>query len=113
MKLTIGKVELKFSLFSIVLYLFLVVLLLSLGFWQLDRAEQKEALLKQQKSSSQGAVLKLTNGMDLNATRYRKTTITGHYDSAKQYLIDNQILNGRAGYYVMTPLMVDGLKTAV
>jgi len=113
MKLTIGKVELKFSLFSIVLYLLLVVLLLSLGFWQLGRAEQKEVLLRQQNSSSQVAVLKLTKGIDLNTTRYRKATITGHYDSAKQYLIDNQILNGRVGYYVMTPFMVDGLKVAV
>lgn len=113
MKLTIAKMELKFSTFSIVLYLVLVTLLLSLGFWQLDRAEQKKVFVRQQQLSADKSLLKLTEDADLEATRYRKTEITGRYDSTHQYLIDNQIVNGRVGYFVMTPFKVDGLNQSV
>ncbi len=113
MKLTIAKIELKFSLFSLALYLVLVALLVSLGFWQLDRAEQKKVFLRQQQLSAEKAVLKLTADVDLNTIRYRKTRLTGHYDQAHQYLIDNQIVNGRAGYFVMTPFKIAGMNLSV
>lgn len=113
MKLTIANVELKFSLFSIVLYLVLVVFLVSLGFWQLGRAEQKETFLSQQESAEDQAIIKLTADTDLTNIRYRNAELTGYYDIHHQYLIDNQIVNGRAGYFVMTPFRIDGLKQAV
>ena len=113
MKLTIAKMELKFSTFSIVLYLVLVTLLVSLGFWQLDRAEQKKVFVRQQQLSVDKSLLKLTEDVDLEGVRYRKTEITGRYDSSHQYLIDNQIVNGRAGYFVMTPFKIDGLNQSV
>lgn len=113
MKLTISKIELKFSPFSIVLYLVLVAILISLGFWQLDRAEQKTVFVKQQQFSANKSLLKLTAAVEHGNIRYRKIEITGRYDSAHQYLIDNQIVNGRAGYFVMTPFKVDGLNQSV
>ncbi len=113
MKLTIAKMELKFSLFSIALYLFLIVLLLSLGFWQLDRAEQKKAFLIKQQLSAEKALLKLAVDADLKTIRYRKTQLTGHYEPTKQYLIDNQIVNGRVGYFVLTPFKIAGMNKAV
>jgi len=106
MKLTIAKIEFEFSLFSISLYLFLMVLLVSLGFWQLNRSEQKAVFIKQQQLSANKTTLKLTATIDFNKDRYRKAEITGHYLPTKQYLIDNQIVNGRAGYFVLTPFKI-------
>lgn len=113
MKLTIGKIELKFSIFSISLFLFFIVLLISLGFWQLDRAEQKKELLIKQHLSAEKTVLKLAVDTDLKTIRYRKTQLTGHYEPSRQYLIDNQIVNGRAGYFVLTPFIIAGMNKVV
>jgi len=113
MKITFINREFKFSWFSIVLYLLLIVLLVSLGFWQLGRAEQKEVFLEQQRLSVGKDNLQLTDETDINEVRYRSTVITGNYDKKKQYLIDNQIVNGRAGYFVMTPFYMEGMEKAV
>ncbi|MCK5478893.1 MAG: SURF1 family protein, partial [Methylococcales bacterium] len=45
--------------------------------------------------------------------RYRKIELTGEYDEQHQFLIDNQIVNGQAGYFVMTPLKIDGVNKTV
>ncbi len=113
MKLTIAKIELKFSLFSLALYLLLMVLLISLGFWQIGRAEEKESFLKKQKLSAGKSLLKLEIDIDLETIRYRQTKLTGYYQATKQYLIDNQIVKGRAGYFVMTPFKIQGINQSV
>ncbi len=106
MKLTIAKTEFQFSAFSIMLYLLLIALLISLGFWQLGRSEQKRVFIDQQQLSAKKTILKIVATIDLNRDRYRKIELKGAYQPDKQYLIDNQIVNGQAGYYVMTPFIV-------
>lgn len=106
MKLTIAKTKFQFSVFSIMLYFVLIILLISLGFWQLDRSEKKRMFIKQQQLSAEKTILKLVATIELNKDRYRKIELTGAYRPDKQYLIDNQIVNGQAGYYVMTPFKV-------
>jgi surfeit locus 1 family protein len=113
MKLTIANMEFLFSFFTLGLYSTFMVLLVSLGFWQLDRADEKKVFLKKQQLSAQKTVLKLTADADLNTVRYRKTEITGYYDDRHQYLIDNQIVSGRAGYFVMTPFNISGMDLSV
>lgn len=113
MKLTIAKMEFKFSLFSIVLYFMLIALLLLLGFWQLDRAEQKKIFLNKQQLSAQKAVIKLVEDADLEKIEYRKVELTGYYDNTKQYLIDNQIVNGQVGYFVFTPFKIKGMRLSI
>jgi len=39
--------------------------------------------------------------------------VTGHYDQAHQFLIDNQINAGKAGYFVLTPFVLQGETKAV
>ncbi len=113
MNLTIAKKRFQFSFFSITLYLMLMILLVSLGFWQLDRAEQKKDYFKKQQLAANKVILQLTADIDMEKSQYSKTEITGHFESAKQYLIDNQIVKGQAGYFVMTPFKIDGTYHSV
>ncbi len=115
MKITDAGNSFNFSLIPLLLYLALVTLLVSLGFWQLGRADEKKIFLAKQKLSADKEVisLKYIIGDDPESLRYRRIEITGRYDEEHQFLIDNQIVNGQAGYFVMTPLLVDGMKTAV
>jgi surfeit locus 1 family protein len=105
----------KFKLIPTIIYVCLLPVLLGLGFWQLDRSEQKRAFLMVQEQAVATETLHLSSATGNNtvALRYRKITATGRYDVAHQFLIDNQISDGKAGYFVLTPLVLTGETTAV
>lgn len=96
-------------------YLLLTSLLCSLGFWQLGRAEQKKQLLMQQQTAIESGVINLNQQAidDVAAVRYRNARLAGHYDGAHQFLLDNQIVDGKTGYFVLTPFWPDGQRTAI
>ncbi len=115
MKIAVADIEFRFSFISVLFYLIVITILISLGFWQLARAEEKkEILLKQQLSGAKKSI-KFSSLIDLSSyrLRYRETEMTGQYDQQHQFLIDNQINNGQAGFFVMTPYKVDGMNKAV
>ena len=111
-----GRYSIKFEKGPTLAYLCLLPLLLALGIWQLGRSEEKSVFLKQQQLGSASAEIielsaRLENNVD--ALRYKKVRATGHYDPAHQFLIDNQISAGKAGYFVLTPFILAGETKAV
>ncbi len=115
MKITIVGAVYKFKLVSGLLFLIVLTFLILLGFWQLGRADEKKNLLVQQKQSMNKKSVNLLSLINDEAEelRYRKTEVVGRYDQNHQYLIDNQIVNGQAGYFVMTPFVLEGMNKAV
>jgi surfeit locus 1 family protein len=105
----------KFQTIPTLVYLILLPLLLGLGFWQLDRAEQKRALLEQQKQGLMAEVVHLSPDTEepLSILKYKRTEVKGHYDTDHQFLLDNQISEGKAGYFVLTPFVLEGSDKAV
>jgi len=92
----------------------LLPVLISLGFWQLDRAEQKRGMLQQYEQQQAGPVLNLNNMAGLEGLfPYQKVEVTGKFDTQHQFLLDNKVYQGRAGYQVITPLMITGSNQAV
>ena len=89
--------------------LFVIPVLASLGAWQLQRADQKAALHRAYLERSSAAPLagEAVTGviMDREAALYRRLRLRGRYDAAPQYLLDNQVHGGVAGYDVFTPFM--------
>jgi surfeit locus 1 family protein len=78
-------------------------LLLWLGFWQLDRAGQKRALVDGFAAGDRAPV-DLAAGLDSYA-RYTRVRVAGSYRSERQILIDNMTRDGQAGYHVLTPIL--------
>lgn len=78
----------------------LVVLFTGLGFWQLDRADQKRAL--QAAFEADGEPSPVTAA--ISPQRFERLRATGHYLADRQFLIDNIVVDGRLGYYVITPM---------
>jgi surfeit locus 1 family protein len=76
-----------------------------LGFWQLDRAHQKEALQAQYERMRAAPVLEL-GGAHTQAERYRRVAVSGEFDTQHEILLDNQVHQGMAGYHVLTPLRI-------
>lgn len=86
----------------------IVPVLLSLGFWQLGRADEKRALSDRQKVRQIEPAIRLMGEQgSLEELRYRNVEVSGRYDTEHQFLIDNQVANGVVGFFVLTPLRID------
>ena len=69
--------------------------------------EQKQALRAQFDAATAAAPAELPlDGVDWTSWRYRPVAITGTFDGPRQILIDNKVEEGRAGYHVVTPLLL-------
>ena len=115
MEITLFKRSVRFSWLAFVAYLIVVTLLCSLGFWQLDRSEQKRRLVEQQQHASDLPRIDLNKQpvTDIDSVRYRSVVVRGRYDVEHQFLLDNQIMDGKTGYFVLTPFFVDKQDIAV
>ncbi len=88
--------------------------LISLGFWQLHRADVKYAARAVREHNRDLPPVTLSPGFtDVNAALNRRARAQGRFDLAHQLLLDNQQRNNVPGYYVFTPLVLAGTKTAV
>lgn len=113
MSLCIAGREFRPSLLPTLVTLLLLPLLLGLGLWQWQRAEQKEVLQAAfQDRTGQDAVALQTLPTPADEL-YRTVTAEGRYDGAHQILLDNQVYQGQPGYYVYTPLQLLDQKSAV
>lgn len=100
-----GRFEFRPGLWPGIVTLLLLALLLSLGFWQLDRAEQKRVLLDAYGERPGDAPIQLTEDFRPGPEwRYRRVQAAGSYDAGHQFLLDNRVHHGRPGYLVLTPL---------
>ncbi|MCK4493450.1 MAG: SURF1 family protein, partial [Methylococcales bacterium] len=63
-------------------------------------------LFLQQQQQQSREVIRLTSDTKdkLKDLRYKSVIATGEYLPEKQFLIDNQIFQGKAGYFILTPL---------
>ncbi len=87
-----------------------VPMLIALGFWQLDRAEQKRTLHESFLHNQSGEAISL-NRYNISKKNeqniiWRKIIAAGHFDENIQILLDNQVVNNQAGYFVFTPFQL-------
>ncbi len=91
----------------------LIIAMARLGFWQLDRADEKRALFDAFDAGATGRTVSIETLDEKNLDRYRRIEATGRYDVAHQILLDNMVFKGHAGYHVLTPLIPSAGGTAV
>ena len=86
-----------------------------LGVWQLDRAAQK---LAWQESIAERGQLPALQTQDLaaagaDAQLNRHVHLRGHWLADKTVFLDNRPMQGRVGFFVVTPLQLEGRSQAV
>lgn len=89
-----------------ILAILLLPCLISLGFWQLDRAEQKRQL---QSSFTRLMASEPLDFMILKNTtpiNYQPVSLTGHYDSRYTLYLDNKIQQGEYGVEVLSAFKI-------
>lgn len=91
---------------SIVTFALLYVMI-SLGLWQLDRADYK-ANLQTLIESKQGTQPIALSDISKNEEQwlYQPVFVSGTYDVTHQIYLDNQVHNMVAGFSIFTPLMI-------
>lgn len=109
-----GEYELSLPLLPALVVLLLIGLLLSLGAWQLERADEKRAISREmherQESSPSRLPLEVT---DPESLRYRRVKLAGRLEESRQFLLDNQMSRGTVGVNVLTPLKLAGRDEVV
>jgi surfeit locus 1 family protein len=81
--------------------------LVSLGRWQLQRAEEKRALFEEFAAGTGST--QMIDASTAPLPRYQHVAFSGRYDASRQLLIDNMSNSaGQAGYFVITPFALAG-----
>lgn len=81
----------------------LVLQFAGLGGWQVNRGLEKKS--QQDLFSDDSGFAAWAPGNEVRP--YQRLKVTGRFDTDHQFLLENIILNGRYGYYVVTPLITD------
>ncbi|KMQ80945.1 Cytochrome oxidase biogeneis protein Surf1, facilitates heme A insertion [Candidatus Burkholderia pumila] len=99
----------KIRFWPTVLILIVVAVTVRLGFWQRDRAHQKEALNAQitafENASSQRVS---TAPMPLKSIEFHRVEARGEFMPERVVYLDNRSYNDQPGFYVVMPLKLEG-----
>jgi surfeit locus 1 family protein len=94
-----------------------VALTARLGFWQLDRAAQKVAIQAQIDARRSQPPLDAATLADTpqaaDSQHQRRAALRGRWIAARTVFLDNRQMNGMPGFFVVTPLQLDGRAAAV
>lgn len=89
------------------LFVLFMPLLLRLGFWQLERATEKQQLLVVYQQQRELPVQKFDRLPPSTSTNYQTVEVEGKYNKEQYWLLDNKPRNGKVGYEIVMPLLVD------
>jgi surfeit locus 1 family protein len=85
-----------------------------LGFWQLERLEQRRERNAALASRLDAPVVMLSAGLgDTTGLRFRRGAATGTYDGPRSIVLPGRSLRGLPGVHLLTPLVFDGGGAAV
>lgn len=95
---------------AVVAWALVTLAMLGLGRWQLERADEKIALMAAAAAARGADPVDLATIDDpvAAAEAYRRTRVSGRWLTDRQFLWDNRAHGGRPGLEVVTPLLLDG-----
>lgn len=88
-------------------------LFVSLGFWQLERAEQKREIIQQQASHSQATATRVSNFDFFDGEQYQQIELFGRFLSTTHWRLQNQIVDGQVGIDLLQPFMLTNGQTII
>ncbi len=88
-------------------FLVLFPFLLSLGFWQLGRMEEKQDMIDALALSNMGEAVDFYS-LASAPLEYTKVKVLGKFLMEFSVLLEHQMHEGRPGYHVLTPFEISG-----
>lgn len=107
MNLNIGA--LKLPIIPTLIAFVAIVIMLKLGLWQLDRAEQKQQRLEIVEKSGEMGKMPLRSALQLSMEEILDTTVqlNGNVKLDTVFYWDNRIVEGMVGYQIIVPVVTD------
>ena len=87
-----------------------VAVTVRLGFWQLSRADEKEArhrLIVAQQAAPVLSTAELLRHPSQFKQLHQRVALEGQWLPQYTVYLENRVMNGQAGFYVLTPLQID------
>ena len=106
----------KFKLIPTLIFAITFCGFIVLGFWQIDRADQKNVLNSNYIDRQQEAIIVLdkNNVIDEKSSLlWRKVEFEGSFINKQNIILDNQIFNQIAGFNIITPFKIKGSDSLV
>jgi surfeit locus 1 family protein len=106
----------KFKLIPTLIFAITFCGFIVLGFWQIDRADQKNVLNSNYTDRQQEAIIVLdkNNVIDEKSSLlWRKVEFKGSFINKQNIILDNQIFNQIAGFNIITPFKIKGSDSLV
>jgi surfeit locus 1 family protein len=104
------KLSLSLDIKVTVLVAVLMPVLLLLGNWQLQRAEEKRAIRDEfitRQRQAPVSVIELSVQSGGETLAFTPVSLLGRFDNQHHFLLDNRMHRGQLGYEVLTPLLTD------
>jgi surfeit locus 1 family protein len=90
-----------------------VLILIGLGNWQLDRREWKSQVIETRAQRITAPAMTILDVGDVDAAEYRPIRLTGRYRAGDSIKLLSRTRDGRPGFHVVTPLEIDGAAGVV
>jgi surfeit locus 1 family protein len=102
----------RFRLLPFIAMLAVVAIGISLGQWQVRRAHEKESIERRISEREASRPVSMNDAelqrADVDALEFRQVTLRGEFQPGWTIYLDNRPHEGKAGFYVMTPLKIAG-----
>lgn len=106
----------NFQLIPILAFIIVFSCFVSAGFWQLDRANQKNTLNSSYTLRQAKELINLNQVNELNKKEsllWRRAIVSGDFLNEQNIILDNQIFKHTAGFNVITPFSIQGSEYTV
>jgi len=80
--------------------------LVLLGLWQLQRAQEKQMLVDSYEARMNAKSVQVSQTRMAPGLAYFPAQVKGHFETQYQILLDNRVHEGRVGYDVLTPFRI-------
>ncbi|TRW49001.1 SURF1 family protein [Aliidiomarina halalkaliphila] len=99
--LRVGSLLFRLHPGALLITLLAIAIMVKLGFWQIDRGQEKQMIIDRHAQAEELIQPNTEQLLALVDSPDTQITITATLDPQRYFLIDNQILHGRAGYHVI------------
>ena len=109
MKISIYNISFNYKLLPSLVFIIFFTLFIKLGFWQLDRADQKKIInmaFVERQNQPAIPLNKKTIQMPLKDIIWHHVTISGEFLNDKNIILDNQVVREKAGFLIYTPFKI-------
>lgn len=96
-----GRYQFRVNIWYLIIFLIVQTLLNELGFWQLNRAKEKQYRISQLEKGSQSVVSDLNQIGEKEIAQFQNVTLTVELEREQFFLLDSKIHNKKPGYHVL------------